>query len=138
VRLTLRKGHSSVFLQYARLGGDSIGAECFELEPRNDVTIVRFRLRPVDGNQRSDEERLHELELAEVRLNDGYIIKNVSRFIRSSHIKSDSIALEILSRAKTLRFSVHSIEEGQNDIRFILHRSASQQTAAADAAPRRG
>lgn len=77
---SLRKGQSSVYLQYANVG-ETIGSKQFEAERRDSVVVLRFTLNPVDGNQRSDEERLHSDTLLEVHLTDDYIIEKLSDYL---------------------------------------------------------
>lgn len=105
MRLTLRKGQSSAYFQYGGYG-ETIGADNFEIELQGTTAVIRLNVRPVDSNQRADEEKLHTEELTEVHLSDDYVLDRLATFLSSDHIKAESIALEILSRGKTLRFSV--------------------------------
>lgn len=101
---SLRKGHTSVYLEYEH-GGDSMGAECFEAEVHDGTVTVRFSLRPVDGNQRDDENRLHSEILQSIQISDEYVIDRLSEFL-SRQTGVSGISLEILSKGKRLKFSV--------------------------------
>jgi len=111
---SLRKGHSSVYLEYEH-GGDSMGAECFEAEVRDGTVIFRFTVRPVDGNQRDDENRLHSENLQSVQISDDYVIDQLSDFL-SRHTGVSGMCLEILSKGKRLKYSV---EPGAAGLGFL-------------------
>ncbi|NQV12548.1 hypothetical protein HQ524_04245 [Candidatus Uhrbacteria bacterium] len=103
ITMNLRKGHSSVYLQYPTVG-ESMGAEMFEVVVRDDVLIFRFKVKPVDSNQKSDEDHLHEMELSSVTVDDDYIINKFTDFIQSKTISA--FHLEITSRGKCLVFNI--------------------------------
>jgi len=63
---SLRKGSSSVYLQYANVG-DSIEAEKFDIGLLDGALVLAFTLRPVDSNQREDEDHLHKMRLLSVQ-----------------------------------------------------------------------
>ena len=111
---SLRKGHSSVYLAYEH-GGDSMGAECFEAEVQDEIITLRFTVRPVDGNQRDDENRLHSENLRSVQIPDDYVIDRLSDFL-SRHTGVSGMRLEILSKGKRLKFSV---EPGAAGLGFL-------------------
>lgn len=111
---SLRKGHSSVYLEYEH-GGDSMGAECFEAEVQDEIITLRFTVRPVDGNQRDDENRLHSENLRSVQIPDDYVIDRLSDFL-SRHTGVSGMRLEILSKGKRLKFSV---EPGAAGLGFL-------------------
>ena len=102
---SLMKGHSSVYLQYTH-NGDNIGAERYEAEIVNGMAVLRFTLRPIDGNQRDDEQNLHSEELLSIQIDDEYVIDNLSKFLKLHAKETTEMRLEILSLGKTLQFSV--------------------------------
>lgn len=111
MRLTLRKGRSSVYLQYDN-GGDSVGADNFEVEQVGSAAVIRLRLRPVDSNQREDEQRIHSEKLVSIQIPDSYVIDRLHKYLSSKHVDADSIVIEITSQGKLLRFPV---EIGHSD-----------------------
>jgi len=102
---TLRKGHSSVYLQYEH-DGDSMGAEKFEAGVSDGVLAFRFALRPVDGNQRTDEERLHSQELQSVQITDEYVIDKLSDLFSLYSREISEMRLIILSKGRSLSYNV--------------------------------
>lgn len=115
----LRKGQSSVYLQYASIG-ETIQAKQFEAERRGDVVVLRFTLNPVDGNQRSDEERLHSDTLLQVHLADDYIIEKLSDFLDHWGQSASALELEIISKGRKLRFSLELGSAGMNMLPLIV------------------
>lgn len=117
----LRKGHSSVYLQFDN-DGSSIGAEAFQVEVQNNVVIIRFTLRPVDGNQKSDEENLHSKELKSVQISDDYIIENLSEFLKEHSKNCSEMRLEIWSKGKNFVFAVEFGAAGINFLPLLVSR----------------
>jgi hypothetical protein len=115
----LRKGQSCVYLQYANIG-ETIGAKQFEAERRGNVVVLRFTLNPVDGNQRSDEERLHSDTLLQVHLADNYIIENLNDFLDHWGQSASALELEIISKGRKLRFSLELGSAGMNMLPLIV------------------
>ncbi len=118
---SLRKGSSSVYLQYPD-DGDSIGADTFEAEITKDVVILRFRLRPVDSNQAEDENNLHEFDLLSVMIDDEYIIDNLSKFLK--YHPASSMKLEIVSKGKVLIFNVKPDAEEIGQLYLMVERNS--------------
>ena len=102
---SLRKGKTSVYFQHEDTG-HSIGAKLCESEVENDIAILRLTLAPVDGNQKSDENYLHEQPLVSVSLNDDMIIQRFVAHIKQSSIRVAAYKLEIISKGKKLMFEV--------------------------------
>lgn len=92
-----------------------MGAECFEAEVQDEIITLRFTVRPVDGNQRDDENRLHSENLRSVQIPDDYVIDRLSDFL-SRHTGVSGMRLEILSKGKRLKFSV---EPGAAGLGFL-------------------
>lgn len=103
MKLSLRKGYSSVYLQYEHTG-ESIGAELFEASIDQDVAVFSFKLKPIDSNQKSDEDNLHELELESATIDDDHIITKFADFFKSKSF--DLFQMHIQSKGKLLKFDV--------------------------------
>ena len=101
----LRKGHSSVFLQYAHIG-DTIGAKLFQVEHMGNVAVFRFTLSPVDGNQRSDEKRLLSEQLRQVHVSDDYLIVKLAQFVQRNRDSVKTYEMAIVSCGKTFRYEM--------------------------------
>lgn len=115
----LRKGMSSVYLTYSHTE-DTINADSFTIEARDDVAILRFRLKPIDSNQFDDENNLHEQELLSVAISDDYIISKLRNFLRYNN--ASSMKLEITSRARQLAFNVKPGAVDMNRLALIVER----------------
>jgi hypothetical protein len=102
---SLRKGYESTYLQYAN-GGESMGAEKYEAEIVENAVVLRFTLRPVDSNQKSDEEHLHTQPLVSIQIMDELIIEKFDRFCAARAKGIPNRKLEIISRGKTLGFDI--------------------------------
>jgi|SRR6185437_13329316 len=117
----LRKGSSAVYLQYDNVG-ESIGADNFVATVRNDAVVLSFNLRPVDTNQKSDEEHLHSEELREIHLSDDYVIQNFSSFLSSPNVAAQKFAVEITSCGKVLHFPIAIGSAGVGFLPLIVQR----------------
>lgn len=105
---SLRKGHSSLYLQHPATG-HSIGAEKFESDVANGVATLRLSLRPVDQNQRNDEEYLGSKPLVSVSIDD---YKVVDGFVKHANLHIHEIRawnLRIVSRGREHFFRVQPI-----------------------------
>ena len=102
---SLRKGHTSVYMQHEHTG-HSIGAEKYECEVAGGKAILRLSLRPVDGNQRHDEEYLHSEELVSLDVDDSTVIDGLQKYLGLHRQEFTSWELQILSRGKILCFPV--------------------------------
>lgn len=120
--MILRKGHSSVYLQYQTVG-ESMGAEGFETEVKEGVLIFSFRLKPVDSNQESDEGHLHEMKLLSVTVDDDYVINKFTDFVKSKSISA--FHLEIGSRGERLLFNVAQGSGKLNGLTFNIENRIS-------------
>ena len=110
MKRSLRKGYGStdVYLRYPNDGG-SVGAEKYEVDLVNGIYVVSFVLRPVDDNQREDENGLHEGQrLLFVQIMKDQVIAELTRY-RNTHPGGQGIRLEITSRKKTFSFNVTKI-----------------------------
>jgi hypothetical protein len=92
-------------MQHAHTG-HNIGAEKFECEVSGGKAILRLSLRPVDGNQRHDEDYLHEHELESVDVDDSTVIDGLHSYLSFHRQEFNSWELQILSRGKTFRLAV--------------------------------
>lgn len=120
--LSLRKGSSSVYLQY-EVTGESMGAKEFEAEIKNNILIFRFKVNPVDSNQRDDEDHLHEMELKSVTVDDDYIITKFIDFIKNKSV--EGFNLEIISRGRSLVFNVAEGPSKLNGLTFNIENKIS-------------
>lgn len=100
---SLRKGNSSVYLQYENTG-ESMGAKLFEASINDSIATISFTLDPVDSNQRSDEDNIHEMDLKSVTFDDDLIIAKIPAFFESKEFVE--FQLHIISREKLLKFLV--------------------------------
>ena len=101
----LRKGASTVYLQYEHVG-DTIGASDFVAKLIEGTLVISFVLTPSGSNQASDEERLHTDKLVQIELSDDYVIDNLRSFLASPNVKAQAIQVWITSKGKTLEFDV--------------------------------
>jgi hypothetical protein len=102
---SLRKGSSRVYFQH-RNTGHNIGVKLAESELENDLAILRFTLSPVSGDQKHDENYLHDEVLESASISDDRIIDGFRKHIETSSLKVTSYKLELLSRGKKLEFNV--------------------------------
>ncbi len=119
---SLRKGSSSVYLEYEN-AGESIGADKFEVEVKDDILIFRFHLTPVDSNQKDDEGHLHEMDLLSVTVDDDYIITRFIDYIQNKRIYG--FGVEIISCGKRLVFSVAEGPSKLNSLTFNINHEVS-------------
>lgn len=115
---SLRKGRSSVYLQYEH-GGDTIGADQFAVRLENTTAVLSFRLSPVDSNQKSDEERLYSERLKEIHIDDIYIIEKLGKFLNWDLVQYDSVAVEISSRERQLELPIE-FDKHEYGLRLIV------------------
>lgn len=118
----LRKGYSSVYLQYPTVG-ETMGAEEFQAEVKDEILTFRFKIKPVDSNQRMDEEHIHEMELTSVTIDDDYIISKFIQFIEPKIILV--FHLEIVSSGKRLLFNVAEGPSRLNGLTFNIESKIS-------------
>ncbi|MCG9676534.1 hypothetical protein L1D33_23810 [Vibrio chagasii] len=112
---SLRKGSTRVYFQH-RNTGHNIGVKLVESELDNDLAILRFTLSPVSGDQKHDENYLHDEILESVSISDDRVIDGFRRHIGTSSIKVTSYKLELLSRGKKLEFNVMLNLDRQGDL----------------------
>ena len=125
MRCELRKGQASVYLQYVDGSGDAICAEAFEACLESEALVIRFRLRPVDDNQRIDERRLHTDELSQVQISDDYIIDKLQQLLRQPYVVASELRVEIVSLGRSLRYVVSSGATGLGMLPLVVSRVAS-------------
>lgn len=106
MRHDLRKGKSSVYFHYESGGGDTIGAEQFEVAVEGSVVVIRFLLAPVDDNQSIDERRLYSETPTEIHISDNYIIDNLAKFLKLPNVTAQEMRLQILSQGRPLDYMV--------------------------------
>ena len=102
---SLKKGHASVYMQFANVG-HNIGAEKYECEVANGKAILRVSLRPTGENQRLDEEYLHNQKLVSLDVADSTVVKGLESYLTLRLKDFTSWELQILSRDKALCFLV--------------------------------
>ncbi|WP_343290874.1 hypothetical protein [Vibrio harveyi] len=112
---SLRKGKTCVYFQH-RNTGHNIGVKLAECELDNDLAILRFTLSPVSGDQKHDENYLHDEVLESASISDDRVIDGFRRHIGTSSIKVTSYKLELLSRGKKLEFNVTPKLDRQGDL----------------------
>ena len=118
--VTLRKGQSSVYLQYAR-SGDSVGADNFTASVRTGRAVLSFRLRPVDSNQRSDMERLEKELPRSITIDDKWVFDRLAAFCRAHWTQGLPRFVEILGARRPLLLPCE-FEEGRHEgqLRIVL------------------
>jgi hypothetical protein len=102
---SLKKGHASVYMQFAHVG-HNIGAEKYECEVANGKAILRVSLRPTGENQRLDEEYLHNQKLVSLDVADSTVVKGLESYLTFGLKGVSSWELQILSRGKAFCFLV--------------------------------
>ncbi|MEZ9717356.1 hypothetical protein AB4234_09720 [Vibrio cyclitrophicus] len=112
---SLRKESTRVYFQH-RNTGNNIGVKFAESELDNDLAILRFTLSPVSGDQKHDENYLHNDVLESASISDDRVIDGFRRHIGTSSIKVTSYKLELLSRGKKLEFNVIPKLDRQGDL----------------------
>ncbi|HEY0555649.1 MAG TPA: hypothetical protein VGG20_15440 [Thermoanaerobaculia bacterium] len=105
--LRLRKGYENVDLCYEH-GCDTICAEKYEAEIIDGAAVVRFSLRPIDDNQRDDEDNIHTKDLQSVVINDSYAVKRLLSFIGPRRHEFSRWRLEVTSRENLFKYAVIS------------------------------
>lgn len=125
MRKTLRRGASSVYLQYES-GGDTIRADNFEAALEGSAAVIRFHLKPVDENQRIDERRLHSDALTAIHLSDDYIIDNLEQFLSHRLVSAQELRVQILSQGRALDYTVAIGVAGTNFLPLLVQRLPSQ------------
>jgi hypothetical protein len=115
---SLRKGRSSVYMQHAHTG-HSIGAEKYECEVSDGKAVLRLSLRPVDENQRHDEDYLHDHKLVSVDVDDSTVIDGLHSYLSAHRQEFSAWEVQILSQGKTFRLTVEP-QLDQYHIRKIL------------------
>jgi hypothetical protein len=86
-----------------------MGAEECEAEIVDGAVVLRFTLKPVDENQRFDEENLHTQPLLSVQIMDAMIIKKLNQYCTARAKGIYARKLEIISRGKTFHFDVKRV-----------------------------
>lgn len=125
MRHDLRRGSSSVYLQYESSSGDTIGADQFEAALDGNAVVIRFCLKPVDENQRLDERRLNSEALTEVHISDEHIINNLIQFLNHKLVTAQEMRLQILSQGETIDYIVVLGAAGLNFLPLMVQRVAN-------------
>ncbi len=117
---SLRKGRTSVYFKHLNTG-HRIGAEKYESKVDNEIAILRFALRPVDANQRHDEECLHTELLEYVDIDDATVIDGLRKQVEFHKQAVTSWVLQIISRGKVFHFVVEPrlLEHGALQLRVL-------------------
>lgn len=115
---SLRKGATCVYFQH-RNTGHNIGVKLAESELEKDLAILRFTLSPASGDQKQDENYLHDEILEFASISDDRVIDGFRKHIETSPIKVASYKLELLSRGKKLGFNILPKLNKQGDRRTL-------------------
>lgn len=115
---SLRKGQSSIYLQH-EITGHTIGAERFESDVADGVAILRLRLRPVDGNQRSDEQYLATNPLLSISISDSTVVTGFINHVNSRRQDVSSWRLQIVSRGREHAFLVEPSVESHGALQVL-------------------
>ena len=115
---SLRKGTTSIYFQHLNTGHD-IRGKLAESELKSDLAILRFTLSPMSGDQKHDENYLHDDLLESASINDDRVIDGFRGHIKHSPIKVTSYKLELLSRGKKLEYFVTPKLDKQGDLRTL-------------------
>lgn len=102
---SLRKGRTSVYLQHEHTG-HSIAAEKYESRVGCGIATLKFDLKPIDGNQKHDEEYLHTKPLVSVTIDDDVVIKGFISHVKSSKEEIKVFNVVIHSRNNVFEFDV--------------------------------
>ncbi|QIL89608.1 hypothetical protein GNX18_07465 [Microbulbifer sp. SH-1] len=102
---SLRKGRTSVYFQHEHTG-HSIGAEKYESKVSESVAVLRFSLKPVDSNQRYDEEYLHSEPLISLSVDDGTVVDGFIKHVDSSDEDISIWKIQIFSKNREFEFTV--------------------------------
>ncbi|WP_137718728.1 hypothetical protein [Methylobacillus flagellatus] len=87
------------------------------------VLTLRLSIRPVDGNQKADEENLHTQNLQSVQIHDDFVINKLSELFDNHPKGISEIRLEILSKGKILAFSVAPGASGLGFLPLLVQRT---------------
>lgn len=124
MRVDLRKGQSSIYIQY-KTGGDAIGVKNTEVEVINNIAIIRFELNPVDQNQRIDAQNLDKDEPMEIHISDDYIIENLYQFLNQSYVNAQELRVEIIYKTKIYNYPIAFGAAGLNFLPLLVGENAS-------------
>jgi hypothetical protein len=116
---SLRKGRSSVYLQY-EITGHTIGAEKFESEIADGVAVLGLCLRPVDENQRNDEKYLETNALLSISISDAMVVNGFSTHVNAHMGKVESWELSVVSQGRAYTFHVQPSLESHGALQ-VLH-----------------
>ena len=84
--------------------GHNIGAEQYESDVTGSVVLLSFHLKPVDSNQKHDEEYLHSKDLVSLAIDDGTVIDGFIRHVESSDENVSTWKIQVISKNKKLEF----------------------------------
>jgi hypothetical protein len=81
--------------------------------------VISFVLRPVDSNQRADEEHLHRYDLRSIQVMDKRVMKELREYC-NRHIKeiTAGVRVEISSLGKKLSFDVKGCRDEFFNLRW--------------------
>ncbi|MCC5086431.1 hypothetical protein [Xanthomonas campestris] len=134
----LRKGQSSVYLQYESGSGDTIGPEQFEVALERGSVAIMFHLELFDGNQRIDERCLRSETLTQVHLRENNIIENLAQFLKQPYVKAQEMLLQVVSRGKSLDYTVSVGAAGLKSPPLLVQRFGSKKYIQAEVASQLG
>ena len=118
---SLRKGTTTIEYWH-EYGADEVNATNTEIELKERHAVFRTILKPVDGNQRMDADRLfiENLDkLSKITFNDAQIRKKLSSFLNAYTDQIDYIILEV-DYGKKLLFDVDLKPFGEDGLSFTI------------------
>jgi len=118
---SLRKG-STTIEYWHEFGADIVRAINTEIELKPDHAIFRVTLKPVDGNQRMDADRifLNNLNaLTKIKFSDSQIRKATARFLNAYKDRINHIKLEIIYK-RSYEFNTSLKPTGKDGLSFEL------------------
>lgn len=104
---SLRKGAFAVDLGYEN-NCDRISAVDARAGIHGDAILLKLTLKPIDENQRIDEEYFHSHNLAYIQITEKQVLKQLRSFART-HPEPKRIRLEIASQGRSLLFDVQRV-----------------------------
>lgn len=117
---SLRKGHSSVYLQHAGTG-HTIGAEKFQCEVVSDDLVVKFTLRPSGGNQIQDTEYSAEHPIQYIVIDDAYILEELRKYLANNYPRQQfSWRIELQFPRKRVALSVTPKKYANDSLQLLV------------------
>jgi len=94
---------------------DSINAEMFTAPQNERCQSVDFQLKPIGGNQISDESNIHDMHLISITISDNEFAKKYNQVFSTSPEE-----IRILSKNIKLAKQCSNVEVSENEIIFYI------------------